>query len=191
MLCAPCETLELGGRGQNPFGVGSCITLALSQTATRNAAPALPGFIATVDDCGIHASPPMSSLFHLFIGARLQQTDAWISLVTAYFRCQARHGLGPRGVPAPLAIAQRLVAYRRDKTVGTRQPKLSGLNTFRVGITRYLCTSPAYLAYASTRTLPVAPHGSILGSRLTITQAGLAPARIRVLARPHCPRNCR
>ena len=50
---------------------------------------------------------------------------------------------------------------------------------------------PLHLAcfrtYASTRLLPAAPQGSILGSRLTITQAGLAPARTRGLARPHCP----
>ncbi len=44
-----------------------------------------------------------------------------------------------------------------------------------------------FRAYASTRLLPVAPQGSILGSRLTITQAGLAPTRTRGLARPHCP----
>ena len=42
-------------------------------------------------------------------------------------------------------------------------------------------------AEASTRLLPTAPQGSILGSRLTITQAGLSPARTRGLARPHCP----
>jgi len=44
-------------------------------------------------------------------------------------------------------------------------------------------------AYASTRLLPPAPQGSILGSQLTITQAGLSPARTRGLARLHCPRN--
>ena len=87
---------------------------------------------------------PMSALLHVFMGARLPRTYTWISLVTACSQCQARHGLGPRGVPAPLAIAQRLVTYRRDKTVG-HQPKRSGLNTFRVGITRYLCTSPAFV----------------------------------------------
>jgi hypothetical protein len=41
--------------------------------------------------------------------------------------------------------AAPVVAYRRDKTVGTRQPKLSGLNTFKIGFTRYLCTSPAFV----------------------------------------------
>jgi len=42
-------------------------------------------------------------------------------------------------------------------------------------------------AEASTRLLPAVPQGSILGSRLTITQAGFSPARTRGLARPHCP----
>jgi hypothetical protein len=42
-------------------------------------------------------------------------------------------------------------------------------------------------AEASTRLLPAVPQGSILGSRLTITQAGSSPARTRGLARPHCP----
>jgi hypothetical protein len=50
---------------------------------------------------------------------------------------------------------------------------------------------PLHLAcfrdYASTCPLPSTPQGSILGWRLTITQAGLPPARSRGLARPHCP----
>jgi len=41
--------------------------------------------------------------------------------------------------------AAPVVAYRRVKAVGTHQSKLSGLNTFRVGFTRYLCTSPAFV----------------------------------------------
>jgi hypothetical protein len=40
--------------------------------------------------------------------------------------------------------AAPVVAYRRDKTVGTHPPSLSGLNTGNVGSTRYLCTSPAH-----------------------------------------------
>ena len=44
-----------------------------------------------------------------------------------------------------------------------------------------------FRAYASTRPLPVAPQGSILGSRLTITQVGFAPTRLRDIAKPHCP----
>jgi len=56
-----------------------------------------------------HASPPASSLLHLFAGARFLRTDARISLVTACSRSQyphgqARHGLGPRGAPVPLAM---------------------------------------------------------------------------------------
>jgi len=59
-----------------------------------------------MDGSDFHASLPMSSLLHLFIGAHLRQTDARISLVSPCSQCQARHGLGPRGVSAPLAIAQ-------------------------------------------------------------------------------------
>ena len=42
-----------------------------------------------------------------------------------------------------------------------------------------------FRAYASTRLLPAAPQGSILGSWLATTQVGLAPTRTRGLARPH------
>jgi hypothetical protein len=51
----------------------------------------------------------------------------------------------PGSTGAARHCAAPVVAYRRDKTVGTHQPKFSGLNTFRVGITRYLCTSPAFV----------------------------------------------
>jgi len=93
----------------------------------------------------------------------------------------------PGSISAARHCAAPVVACRGAKPVGTLQPKFSGLNTFKGGSTRYLCTSPAYLAYAPTRLLPDAPQGSILGSWLTITQAGFTPARTRGLARPHCP----
>jgi len=88
------------------------------------ARPALPGVTARMGGSDFHASPPASSLLHLFAGARLQRTDARISLVTAYSQCQARHGLGPRGVPAPLAIAQR----RLLPAGGTNPSALSNQN---------------------------------------------------------------
>jgi len=78
----------------------------------------------------------------------------------------------PGSTSAARHRAAPIVAYRRDKTVGTHQPKRSGLNTFKVGFTRYLWTSPAYLAYTSTRLLPAAPQGAILGSWRTMIQAG-------------------
>jgi len=53
------------------------------------------------------------------------------------------------GTPGSTGAARHraapVVAYRRVKTVGTHPPKLSGLNTFKVGFTRYLCTSPAFV----------------------------------------------
>ena len=131
---------------------------------------------------------PCPRLLSLFSGARLQRTETRISSVTAHSQCQARHGLGPRGAPTPLAVARyRIVACRRDKPVGTHPPNLSGLNTFKVGSTRSLYTSPAHQADASTRPLPFAPQGSILGSRLTITPVGFPPTRLRDIAKPHCP----
>ena len=51
----------------------------------------------------------------------------------------------PGSTGAARHCAAPVVAYRRDKTVGTHQPKLSGLHTFKVGFTRYLCTSPAFV----------------------------------------------
>jgi hypothetical protein len=44
-----------------------------------------------------------------------------LPLVTAHSQCQARHGLGPRGVPAPLAGAQR----RLLPTGGTKRSALT------------------------------------------------------------------
>ncbi len=52
----------------------------------------------------------------------------------------------PRITGAALHRVAPVVADRRNKTVGTHQPKLSGLNTVKVGFTRYLCTSPAFVA---------------------------------------------
>ena len=120
-------------------------------------------------------------------GARIQRTETRAFSVTAHSQCQARHGLGPRGAPTPLAVAR----YRLLPAGGTNPSVLTHqifwLNTFKVGATRSLYTSPAHQAYASTRPLPCAPQGSMLGSRLTITQVGFPPTRLRDIAKPHCP----
>lgn len=53
------------------------------------------------------------------------------------------------GTPGSTGTACRraipIVACRRDKPVGALQPNFSGLNTFKVGSTRYLYTSPAFV----------------------------------------------
>ena len=46
-----------------------------------------------------------------------------------------------------------------------------------------------FRACAAARPLPDAQQGSILGSWLAITQAGLSPTKVRGIAEPHCPRN--
>jgi len=77
-------------------------------------------------------------------------------------RC-LRAGQNPRHSPTKIFGAQHLQ--------GRLHPLPLHLGRFR--------------AYASTRPLPCAPQGSILGSRLTITQVGLAPTRLRDIAKPH------
>jgi len=142
-----------------------------------------------MDGSDFHAPPPASSLIHLFAGARLQRTDARISLVTTRSRCQARHGLGPRGVPTPLARTQRgLLPAGGTSPSALSNAKLFGALHLQGRHHPLPLHLACFRAYASTRLLPPAPQGSILGSRLTITQAGLSPARTRGLARPHCPR---
>jgi hypothetical protein len=51
----------------------------------------------------------------------------------------------PGSTLATCLYAARVVACRRDKPVGTLRLNLSGLYTFKVGLTRYLCTSPAFV----------------------------------------------
>ncbi len=83
----------------------------------------------------------------------------------------ARHALLPAGGPSPSALSNQ--TFGALHLQGRHHPLPLHL----------ACLS----AEASARLLPVTPQGSILGSRLTITQAGLAPARTRGLARPHWP----
>jgi hypothetical protein len=125
--CHPCETLEFGCHGQSPLGVGPCLALALSQTATPLLGPRYQASsLLWVAPTSKHRRP-CSRCLGLFTGARLRRTDARISLVTTYSPCQARHGLGPRGVSSALALrAGSIVACRKDKPVGTLQLTFRG-----------------------------------------------------------------
>jgi hypothetical protein len=82
----------------------------------------------------------------------------------------------------------RMVASRRANPVGTLQPNRTGLNTFKVGSTRDLCTSPAVeptrrrACYQPRRKARNRARGK------QHTWAGLTPARTRGLARPDSPR---
>ncbi len=183
------ETREQGCHGQNPLGVGPCFTRALSRAATRNADHALPGVTARMGGSDFHASLPASSLLHLFAGARFPRTDARISLVTACSRCQARYGLGPRGAPVPLAMTRHGLLPAGGTNPSALPTVLFGAQHLKGRLHPLPLHLACASAEASTRLLPVTQQGSILGSRLTITQAGFTPARSRGLARPHCPRN--
>ncbi|WPL20418.1 hypothetical protein Thiofri_00509 [Thiorhodovibrio frisius] len=82
-----------------------------------------------------------------------------------------RHAVLPAGGPNPSALSNEIFGALRLQ--GRHHPLPLHLACFH--------------AYASTRQLPFTPQGLIPGSRLTITRAGLSPARTRGLARPHWP----
>ena len=118
------ETREHRCHGQSPLGVGPCFTLALSRAAT----PLLDLHYQASQLVWVARTSTHHRLrprfLHLFAGARLQRTDARISLVTACSRCQARHGLGPRGVSVPLARARHGLL----PTGGTKPSALTNQN---------------------------------------------------------------
>ncbi len=140
-----------------------------------------------MDGSDFRAPPPASSLLHLSAGARLPRTDARISLVTTCSPCQARHGLGPRGVGVPLTLTRHALLPARGTNPSALSNGIFGAPHLQGRHNPLPLHLACFRAYASTRLLPAAPQGSILGSRLTITQAGLSPARTRGLARPHSP----
>jgi hypothetical protein len=131
---------------------------------------------------------PFSVLLRLFAGAHFPRTDARISLVTACSQCQARYGLGPRGAPVPLAMTRHGLLPAGGTNPSALPTVLFGGQHLQGRLHPLPLHLACFPAYASTCPLPSTPQGSILGSRLTITQAGLPPARTRGLARPHCPR---
>ena len=83
--------------------------------------------------------------------------------------------------------AIRSVACRGAKPVGTHPRKIFGAQHRRGRHYPLPLHLACFRTYASTCPLPSTPQGSILGSRRTITQAGLSPARTRGLARSHWP----
>jgi putative transposase len=151
------------------------------------ARPALPGVTARMGGSDFQAPPPVSSLLHLFTGARFQRTDARISLVTTYSQCQARHGLGPRGVSVPLARARHGLL----PAGGTKPSALTNQN-FR-GSTPSGSASPVTFAPRLLSCLridaPVTSRAARLDTGLAAHDypGGTSPARTRGLARPHCP----
>ncbi len=184
-----CETLKFGCHGQNPLGVGPCVAFALSQTATPLLDPHYrASSLVWMAPTSTHHRP-CPRFLHLFTGARLRRTDTWISLVTTCSPCQARYGLGPRGVSVPLAIAQHGLLPAGGTNPSALPTVLYGAQHLQGRLHPLPLHLACFRAYASTCPLPSTPQGSILGSRRTITQAGFPPARTRGLARPHCPRN--
>ena len=152
------------------------------------ARPALPGVTARMGGSDFHASPPASSLLHLFAGARLNgpmRGSPWlprilnVKLDTAWDPGEYQRRSPSRSAGCCLPEGQ---TRRHSPT------KIFGAQHLQGRLHPLPLHLACFRAYASTRLLPAVPQGSILGSRLTITQAGFSPARTRGLARPHCPR---
>ena len=134
---------------------------------------------------------PCPRFLHSFTGAHPPVDRRRISLVTTSSQCQARHGLGPRGVPNPLAIAQLGLL----PAGGTNPSALSNGNFGALHLQGRLHPLPLHLAcfraYASARLLPDTQQGSILGPWLAVTQVGFPPTKVRGIAKPHRPLSIR
>jgi hypothetical protein len=110
------------------------------------ARPALPGVNARMDGSDFQAPPPVSSLLTLVHGCPLP-ADRCSDLPGDHVLSMSgsTRPRTPGSTRAARQSATRVVACRRDKPVGTPDTFFSGLNTFKGGSTRYLCTSPAFV----------------------------------------------
>lgn len=173
---------------ENPLGVGPCFTRALSRAATPLLDPHYrasqlvwvaptsthhrprPRFYTcsrVPTSCGpMRGSPWLPRLLNVRLDTVSDPGEYPCRSPERDTDCCLPAGRNRRHSPTKIFGAQHLQ--------GRHHPLPLHLACFR--------------AYASTRLLPDAPQGSILGSRRKITQAGLAPARTRDLARPHRPR---
>ena len=181
------ETRERRCHGQSPHGVGPCFTLALSRAATplldpRYRASTLVWMAPTSTQRRprprfslVRGCPPPADRCVDLPGYRMLSMSGSIRPRTPGSTRIARH------------TAMRIVACRGAKPVGTPDAKIFGAQHLQGRHHPLPLHLACFRAYASTRPLPATPQGSILGSRRTITQAGVPPARTRGLARPHWP----
>jgi hypothetical protein len=99
-----------------------------------------------MDGSDFRAPPPMSLPFSLVHGCP-PPADRDADLLG--YRVFSMSGSTWPRTPGSTGTACRnaipIVACRRDKPVGTLRLNFSGLNTFKVGSTRYLYTSPAFV----------------------------------------------
>jgi hypothetical protein len=109
------------------------------------APPALPGIDTTIGGSDFRTPPPASSPFSLVHGCP-HPADRDTDLL-GYRAFSLSGSTWPR-TPGSTGTARRRavpdVACEQANAVGALQPKFSGLNTFKVGSTRYLYTSPAF-----------------------------------------------
>ncbi len=136
----------------------------------------LPGVNPTMDGSDFHTSPRVSSLSTLVHGCP-PPADQHVDLPGC--DVLSLSGSTRARTPGSTRVARRCAT----PVVACRGPNPSALSNDKIFWAQHLQGRlhplPLHLAcfraYASTRLLPVAPQGSILGSRRTITQAGFPP----------------
>ena len=182
------ETRERQCHGQSPLGVGPCFTPALSRAATPLLDPHYQASqLVWVAPTSTHHRPRP----RFYTCSRVPASNGpmrgspWlprilnVKLDTAWDPGEYQRRSPSRSAGCCLPEGQ---TRRHSPT------KIFGAQHLQGRLHPLPLHLACFRAYASTRLLPAVPQGSILGSRLTITQAGFSPARTRGLARPHCPR---
>ena len=183
----PCETLKFGCHGQSPLGVGPCFALALSQTATPLLDPHYRvSTLVWMAPTSKHHRPCPCSYTCSRVPASSGPTlgSPWLPRILNV-RLDTASDPGEYQRRSPSRSAGCCLPAGQNRRHSPTKP--FGAQHLQGRLHPLPLHLACFRAYTSTRLLPDAPQGSILGSRRTITQAGLSPARTRDLARPHCP----
>jgi hypothetical protein len=150
------------------------------------APPALPGIDTTIGGSDFRTPPPASSPFSLVHGCP-HPADRDTDLL-GYRAFSLSGSTWPRS-PGSTGTARRRavpdVACERGQCRRRSPTKIFGAQHLQGRLHPLPLHLACFRAYASTRPLPFAPQGSILGSWLATTQVGFAPTRLRDIAKPH------
>jgi hypothetical protein len=171
--------------GQSPLGVGPCIRSTLSQTATPLLGPHYRvSTLVWVAPTSKHHRPCPRSYTCSRVPASHGPTlgSPWLPRILNV-RLDTASDPGEYSCRSPERDTNCCLPAGQNRRHSPT--KIFGAQHLQGRLHPLPLHLACFRAYASTRLLPVTPQGSILGSRLTITQAGLAPTRTRDLARPH------
>jgi len=148
------------------------------------APPALPGFIATMGASDFPTPPVPFSRFALVRNcAFTSRAGVGISTVTAHSPFKLDWACDPGWARRARPLARHAVACWRPEAIGPLP--LWPFRDFDLhGSTRPPFHLACFRAYASSAPSPVHLQGSITGLWLTVTRAGLSPARMCGIAMP-------